>query len=146
MTVHLLKMAVGIESVKHLAARQRLRVIEPAEGADAPPYVTHVTRHTPKRAAQLLDGGSLYWVIGRQVRARQAIVGIERLPGAGGPDRCELRLDPAVVRTVPRPHRAFQGWRYLPAPDAPADLNAAAGELAEMPPEMLAELRLLGLL
>jgi hypothetical protein len=146
MTVHLLKMAVGIESVSHLAARQRLRIIRPPVGAATPPYVTHVTRHTPKRAGELLDGGSLYWVIGRQLRARQAVVGIERLPGADGRARCELWLDPTVVRTVPRPHRAFQGWRYLAASDAPPDLDAAPAGLTEMPAEMVAELRLLGLL
>ena len=42
--------------------------------------------------------------------------------------------------------RPFQGWRYLAAADAPRDIGAADGDVASMPPEMVEELRSLGLL
>jgi hypothetical protein len=39
----------------------------------------HVTRMAPKRAVDILEGGSLYWVIKGQISARQAMVGVEPL-------------------------------------------------------------------
>ncbi len=145
MTLHLLKMAVGIDSVDHLMARQRRRLAA-LEDRGGPSYLTHVTRNMPKRAAALLDGGSLYWIIGGRVRARQRLVGIEPLFDADGRRRCELRLDPVVVRTQPQPRRAHQGWRYLDPADAPPDLDAADRQSGDMPATMVAELRTLGLL
>lgn len=143
MTLHLLKLCVGIDSVDHLVARQRRRLAAIGDFA-GPAYLTHVTRNMPKRAAELLDGGSLYWVIRGRIRARQRLVGIEPLFDADGRRRCELRLDPTAVRTRPRPQRPIQGWRYLPPAAAPPDLDAADGE--DVAPEMMAELRALGLL
>ena len=145
MTWHLLKLCVGINSVGHLRARQRLR-LKARAAAGEPPYLTHLTRHMPRRAAELLDGGSLYWVIRGQIRARQRLIGIEPLYDSAGGRRCELRLDPEVVRTVPRPQRPHQGWRYFDPADAPPDYTAADGPAGELPPDTVAELRALGLL
>lgn len=145
MTLHLLKMAVGIAGVDHLRRRQSDRLVSPANPA-APDHVPHFTRNTPKRAQDLLNGGSIYWVIRGQIRARQAILGVTRQADGEGRPYCELQLDPELVRTTPRRQRPIQGWRYLEPAEAPPDLDAATADHADMPPEMLAELRALGLL
>jgi hypothetical protein len=98
----------------------------------------------PKREAELVDGGSLYWVIRGRVLARQRLLGLEPRGGADGITRCAIRLDPEVVRTLPQPRRAFQGWRYLRPQDAPADLPA--GPAPEMPPSLALELAEIGVL
>jgi hypothetical protein len=137
MTLHLIKLAVGAESVADIRAFQNGR-----RGGGA--TVTHPTRNAPKRADELLAGGSLYWVVRGLVRVRQRLVGVE-LGTAGA--RCLLVLDPALVETVPRAQRPFQGWRYLRAEDAPADAPGAEGDAAqELPPALVAELAKLGLL
>lgn len=98
------------------------------------------TRQTPKRAAELLDGGSLYWVIKGQILVRQAIVRVDTLESGTQP--CRIELDPTLIATLPQPRRPFQGWRYLEAKDAPADLPT--GEGAEMPEALARELREIG--
>lgn len=106
----------------------------------------HTTRMMPTRAAEILDGGSLYWVVKGSVQCRQAITAIRPYTDAEGIGRCRLVLDPQVVRTEWQPRRAFQGWRYLKPEDAPADLGADRAALAEMPPKLRRELAELGLL
>ncbi len=145
MTVHLVKLAVGIDSVSGLAERQRLR-LEAARTAGGLVRLRHVTRATPRRAAEILDGGSIYWVIRRAIRARQVILGIEPVVGDDGRTRCALILDPAIARVEPRPSRPFQGWRYLEAADAPRDSGAGHDGVEDLPDEIAEELRSLGLL
>ena len=99
----------------------------------------------PRRADELLDGGSIYWVIKGNIRMRQLVTELERVTVDDGTTRCRLILDSQLTETVAWPRRPFQGWRYLPVTDAPPDL-AESGVDAEMPPEMVAELRSLGLL
>jgi hypothetical protein len=96
--------------------------------------------------AELADGGSLYWVIKSFIRVRQRILGIERLTGAEGRPYCRIRLEPVYVRTEMRPHKPFQGWRYLRPEDAPPDVDAASADADDLPAEMAEELRGLGLL
>lgn len=110
------------------------------------PEHVHTTRMTPKRRDELLDGGSLYWVIKGQVAARERLLDLRPVVGADGIGRTDLVLSGEVVPVMPRPCRPFQGWRYLSDKDAPADLGRAAGQVAEMPEEMRRELRDLGLL
>lgn len=139
MMLHLIKLAVGADSVEDI------RVFQDRRRGTAS-TVTHPTRHAPKRAEELLAGGSLYWVVRGVVRVRQRLVGIE--PGTPGGAPCLLVLDPTLVETMPRPQRPFQGWRYLKADDAPADAAAdgSRGSGEELPQEMAAELARLGLL
>jgi hypothetical protein len=137
MPLHLLKLCVGIDSVDEL--RRFTREREKAPGA----VHAHVTRMRPSRAGELLDGGSLYWVIKGQISARQKLVGLEDFVGPDGVRRCALRLDREVASVAPRPCRAFQGWRYLRGEDAPPDL---AGAEAELPEELRRQLSALGLL
>jgi len=100
------------------------------------------TRQTPKRAAELLDEGSLYRVYRGQILSRQRIMAV-RTVARGSGTYCEVTLDEEVVRTVPTPRRAFQGWRYLPPSDAPADL-AVYGFAEAVPGDLARRLRELG--
>jgi hypothetical protein len=144
MTVHLLKLSVGSADIDSLARFQRRRLRQSMRDGGKP-RLWHKTRNTPRRAEELLDGGSIYWVIGGRIRARQRLVGFE---SEQDPDRgkiCLFMLHPELVPTEPWPHRAFQGWRYLEPKDAPPDRPVGATD-ADMPEAMIAELRELGLL
>ena len=109
------------------------------------PELVHVTRQTPKRADELLDGGSLYWVIRGSVAARQRLLDVREMRGHDGTPHCGLVYDSEIVPTLRRAHRPFQGWRYLKGQDAPPDakqLKSAKG----LPETLRAELAELGLL
>lgn len=145
MTVHLVKMAVGVESIPHLEEVQARR-LRTAATAGGPAVLRHITRNTPRRAEEILDGGSIYWVFRGFIQVRQAIVDVAEHAEADGTPACALVLDPHVVRTELRPMRPFQGWRYLAAEKAPPDLRSNGTGAADLPPEMAEELRALGLL
>lgn len=142
--LHLIKLCVGAEAVEDLIEWQAARMAEDRAAGRAPQPV-HVTRMWPKREAELLSGGSLYWVFKGLVLARQALVGLAPREGADGIRRCAILLDPTVVRTHPQPRRPFQGWRYLRPEDAPADLAVGSGA-SGLPPKMMAELAQIGVL
>ena len=139
--LHLMKLAVGVRDPDHLAALQ-------AERARTAPPLRHLTRNHPRRAAEVVDGGSLYWVIGGSLLVRQRILDIRAAADQDGPARTALVLDPALVALVGRPTRPFQGWRYLRAEDAPADLHTdpAAPDATALPAALQRQLRALGLL
>jgi hypothetical protein len=146
MPLHLIKLAVGCDSVKELKGwiAERMRV---AKKKGLPQRHVHVTRMTPKRAEEILDGGSLYWVIRGEIAAREKILAIEPFRDRDGIGRCRLVMQPKVIAVSPRPMRPFQGWRYLTEGAAPPDLaRAAATGLAAMPEPMRRELRDLGLI
>ncbi|NIX77735.1 DUF1489 family protein [Microvirga terricola] len=145
MALHLIKLCVGCESITDLVDWiEENRLLHRRLGREY--EQTHTTRMVPKRIDELLDGGSLYWVIKGQVAARQALLDIRPFTDGEGIGRCHLVLDPKVVPVEPRPYRAFQGWRYLAAKDAPRDIDTKAGDLAKMPEEMRRQLAELGLL
>jgi len=144
MTVHLLKLCVGVDTVDELAMYQHRRLTTMRK-VKQKPQLRHVTRHRPRRDDEVLDGGSLYWVIRGFVQVRQRIIGLEAVDTDEG-RKCGLLLHPELVRTELQPRRPHQGWRYLEPKDAPLDLAAVAGVDAEMPAELRAELRELGLL
>ena len=106
----------------------------------------HRTRLVPKRAAELVDGGSLYWVIRGEIACRQRIRDLRPFRDKDGIGRCAIVLEPKVVPVDPRPFRAFQGWRYLAVKDAPPDLEKAARGTIAMPEKLRRELRELGLM
>jgi hypothetical protein len=145
MALHLIKLCVGAESIADLeqwiAERVRKRVRSGGVSRSL-----HVTRMVPTRAAELVDGGSLYWVIKGQLSARQRLIEIEPFVDADGVGRCRLWLDRKVVPVRPRPYRAFQGWRYLAGKDAPPDLDKSGTGAADMPEELRRTLGELGLL
>ncbi|MEP9353194.1 DUF1489 domain-containing protein [Xanthobacter sp. KR7-65] len=144
MALHLLKLCVGATSIAELEAWIAGRAAAARKSGVAFEQV-HVTRMVPTRSADLLDGGSLYWVIKGEVAARQKLLDLRTFVDAEGVRRCGLVLDPDVVRVEPRPSRPFQGWRYLAAKEAPRDLGADAGA-AGLPEALSRELRDLGLL
>jgi hypothetical protein len=144
MSLHILKLCVGCDSVEELADWQRRRLAN-LLSADSNAELMHVTRQTPRREG-FAPGSSIYWVIGGFIRARQKIVALREVEGADGIRRCGLVFDPKLVTTEPVPRRPFQGWRYLAATEAPPDLAAAEAKAGAMPPLMrqaLIELRLL---
>ncbi len=146
MTIHLIRLAVGVESVEHLAALQATRYAQSSKRKNGR-KLRAFTRNTPRRAGELIEGGSLYWVIKGLVRLRQLVLAVEPAVNPEGRPCCGLVLDGALVPTIPVAKRPFQGWRYLTPERAPADLGTAGhGAAAGMPPEMAAELRELGLL
>lgn len=145
MTLHLIKLCVGVESVAELAERQRQRMAH-LRAAGEPPFPFHRTRQTPRRAAELLDGGSIYWIVKGAVLVRQRLRELRPVTSGDGMRRCQLIFDPELISTRPQPRRAFQGWRYLEPADAPADLAAFDSELADMPADMRMALTELGLL
>lgn len=143
MTVHLVKLCVGAETVADLAERVETR--SKANKKAGRGYIhEHVTRMYPRREAELLDGGSIYWVIKGVILVRQRLLGFERRVASDGIERCAVQIEPALVLTEPQPRRAFQGWRYLPVEDAPADLKARSDK--KPPVELSIELAALGLL
>jgi hypothetical protein len=145
MALNLIKLSVGVTDVDHLARLQQGR-LERRDGRDV---VYGWTRMMPKRREDLLDGGSLYWVIKLVARVRQRILDLESaIDEEDGRPYCRIVLDPTLVPVSPRSWKPFQGWRYLAPADAPADIGAAAqgadGE-EPMPAALVAELRALGL-
>lgn len=145
MQLHLIKLAVGVESVSDLESWIAKKLKEKKRARQKPERV-HTTRMVPKRAAELVDGGSLYWVIRGQIMCRERILDVRPFTDKDGIGRCRLVLDPKCVLVEPRLRSAFQGWRYLEAKDAPRDLARAAPGAARMPEPMRRELRELGLL
>ena len=144
MTVHLIKLSVGIENIDHLTRVQDGRLRQAAsDGQEG--RLFHRTRHMPRRSEELLDGGSIYWIIKGRTRARQRLIGFESDVDEEGRKFCRLMLEPGLVPTDPWPHRPFQGWRYLETKDAPPDRARGQAD-QEMPEEMIEELRDLGLL
>lgn len=137
--LHILKLCVGADSVEDLAHWHHAnRHLWPA-GTTA-----HVTRMWPKREAELLDGGALYWVIKGVILARQRLLRLEDRTGPDGIKRCALILDATLVRTEPAPRRPFQGWRYLDPADAPRDLTTRSTD-DTLPPSLARALADIGL-
>ena len=128
MTVHMLRLCVGCDTIEDLLAWH----------ADTnEPWRLH-TRMTPKRADEMVDGGSIYRIFKGMILCRQRILEIRTL-GEGVTARCEITLDPEIIRVAPTPRRAFQGWRYFDPKDAPPDLET--GGDGEIPTELARQLR-----
>jgi hypothetical protein len=139
MALHLRKLCVGVETIEQLEQFQARRL---KRGES----LRHDTRMMPKRADEIVDGGSLYWVIKGRLQVRQPITDITQEADETGRGFARLHLAPGLVRVLPRAHRPFQGWRYLAAADAPADLASGGEGGDDLPAEMQAELRALGIL
>ena len=137
--VNLIKLSVGSESVDTLAEWQASRVAQSEDGLPR-----HVTRMWPKREAEILQGGSIYWVIKGVIQCRQKILSLDEVIGADGIRRCAIVLDPQLVRTETALRRPFQGWRYLKTEDSPADLSDARKQDDDIPVELAAALAEIG--
>ncbi len=147
MPLHIVKLCVGTDTIDDLATWQSSRLAEQKRAGIKQPKIFHTTFQAPKRQAELLDGGSLYWVIKGLISVRQRLVGFAEGFKDDGKPACRLLLDPVLVPVRPVPRRPFQGWRYLASDSAPADLKHGHNEtVAEMPAAMRKELAGLGLL
>ncbi len=122
--VNLVKLCVGVDSLADLTSR-----IDARQSTET----RHVTRMWPKRQAELLSGGSLYWVIKGVVQARQRIIALDEVIGSDGIRRCGIRMDAELIHTQSAPKRPFQGWRYLSAEDAPPDLPKLRAAETDLP-------------
>ena len=136
MTVHLKKLSVGTVSIDSLRGLQARRIANVGK-------LVHITRNRPRRAEELLDGGSIYWIIKGVMTARQAIIDFVEAQRADGSPACGIVLSPEIVTVVPTRMRIFQGWRYLEVADTPIDVGTDNDE--NMPSDLLAELRELGI-
>jgi len=134
--LHLMKLAVGVRDVAHLAALQEARA------ASAPP-LRHRTRNFPRRAAEIRQGGSMYWVIQGAMVVRQPVLDIIEDRYDDGSACAAIVLEPRLVPVAARLMKPFQGWRYLAPADAPEDLTS--GKLPRggdaLPPELARALR-----
>lgn len=145
MPLHLVKLCVGAASVGDLEGWIAFRLDEMRRSGQAAEH-RHTTRMVPQRRVELLDGGSIYWVIKGQIACRQPLIDVQPFTDRDGIARCYLVLDPALVEVEGRPRKAFQGWRYLPAHEAPPDLGCGPPDLVAMPEPLRRELRELGLI
>ena len=130
MPLHMIKLCVGVAHVETLERRA-------AKGQ----WLTVNTRMTPKRADEIEDGGSLFWVMKGSVVCRMPILDIATT-GEGKARMCLIRLSPEVIRTAPQARRPFQGWRYLEPKDAPPDLSSM--DPGDLPDDLASQLRELG--
>lgn len=142
MTIHLRKLCVGADSIDDLS-RYVDHVVAQRRKAGEEPLYQHTTRMWPKKEADLLAGGSIYWIIKGMICVRQSISGLEEHVSADGTRYCRILLEPDLIRVDPRPHRPFQGWRYLKPDDAPRDLSASEQKVE---PELARDLAALGLI
>lgn len=144
MSLNLVKLCVGVSAIEELQAWIDYR-LDQRRQADKPLEQIHTTRMIPKRIDELLDGGSLYWVIKGNIQVRQHLVDIRPFTDKEGIRRCNLVMEPRLIATRWQPRRAFQGWRYLKNEEAPRDLTEGEVHNA-LPPELRSELADLGLL
>ena len=140
-TVHLVKLSVGSESPETLASWQEANKARFPDG-----LLRHVTRMWPKREAEILNGGSIYWVIKGSIQCRQRILRLDEVIGSDGIRRCAIVLEPEVQLTQAALKRPFQGWRYLKVEDAPADLPANRANDDVLPDELNRALAEIGVL
>ncbi len=140
-SVHLIKLSVGSESVESLAEWQATRAAQAADGLPR-----HVTRMWPKREAEILNGGSIYWVIKGSVQCRQRVLRLDEVIGDDGIRRCAIVLDPEIIRTQSALKRPFQGWRYLKPEEAPPDLPKGRAREQALPDALNRALAEIGVL
>ena len=139
--LNIVKLSVGSENIAMLkewqqARRDQLKI----------KYSLHITRMWPKREKELLDGGSIYWVIKGAIQLRQRLIGFDEIIGADGIRRCGFKLDPELIPTTKALRRPFQGWRYLKSEDSPSDLSTNREADDDLPEDMQQTLAMLGVL
>ena len=140
-TVNLIKLSVGTENVEGL---EDWHATKRAQTTDGLPR--HVTRMWPKREAEILNGGSIYWVIKGLIQCRQKVLRLDEVIGSDGIRRCAIVLEPKLLRTQSSLKRPFQGWRYLQVTDAPPDLPEGREHEDVLPVELNQALAEIGVL
>lgn len=138
-TVHMLKLSVGTDDVAGLAAWQATKRAQTGDGLPR-----HITRMWPKRGDEILNGGSIYWVIKGVILCRQRVLRLDEYIGGDDIRRCAIVCQPGLIRVAATPKRAFQGWRYLDPADAPDDLPEGRQQEEALPPELSKALAAIG--
>ncbi|HFB2048541.1 MAG: DUF1489 domain-containing protein [Hyphomicrobiaceae bacterium] len=139
-SVNILKLCVGMDSIEDLGIWQT-QCLKLRRKQNLRPLLYHATRKVPKRRTELLNGGSIYWIIRGAIQVRQLITGFEDGQREDGAHNCLIILNPELIVVHPTPRRAFQGWRYLDLCDAPLDMNRMSNNVLEdMPHKMRREL------
>jgi len=139
--MNLVKLSVGTESVEGLQDWQDDTRARLPEGLPR-----HVTRMWPKREAEILGGGSIFWVIKGLIQCRQRVLRMDEVIGEDGIRRCAIVLEPELHRTHTAPKRPFQGWRYLKPEDSPADMPEGRESEEPLPLELSQALAEIGVL
>jgi len=139
--VNLIKLSVGTEGVDDLLAWQATPRAQTKDGLPR-----HVTRMWPKREPEILNGGSIYWVVKGLIQCRQRVLRLDEQTGADGIRRCAIVLDPDLIRTQSSLRRPFQGWRYLNPADAPPDLPKGREDEEPLPVDLSRALAEIGIL
>lgn len=142
MTLHIIKVAAGIKSIERL---KEIVAHYSYNDPDLGPIMPMSSRNRPQRP-EVLNGGSVYWIIKGKIVARAAIVAIRDEERADGRKGCQICVVPEVIQTVPFIKRGFQGWRYLKPEDAPADQITGDGDAGKGSADLAAELQEMGLL
>lgn len=145
MVLHIIKLCVGVNSIEHLAELDAEDLKRRRRERKKPELIFR-TRQMPKRSAEIVPGGSVYWVIKGIVQVRQPLLELRPVKDAEGHAACDMVFANKLIAVRPVPRRAFQGWRYLEAGDAPADLGGDAAAIAQIPDGMRRELMALGLI
>ena len=130
--LHILKLCVGCPTPQLLEEWQKAR----------PDPIYHTTRMWPRREDEIIGIGSIYWVMGGEIRARQPILKFEETRGEDGIRRCKMIFERGLILVRPTPKRPFQGWRYLKHDDAPIDIGSIKD--TDLPENLAIELSLLG--
>ncbi|HEY8964136.1 MAG TPA: DUF1489 family protein, partial [Alphaproteobacteria bacterium] len=136
-TIHLLRTAAGLKDLQELREVQNHFRTRSVKGLGQVVVVT--TRNTPRRSDDLLNGGSLFWIVKNAIQARQEIKDIRTIKDADGESSCQILLDPQIIRVLPVAQKAVQGWRYLEIAKAPRDLGVLGGANDDLPPEDMAD-------
>lgn len=145
MALHIIKLCVGVTSIEHLAELDAADLARRRREKKSPELIFR-TRQMPKRAAEIVPGGSVYWVIKGIVQVRQPLVALRAVKDADGLAACDMVFADTLVAVRPVPRRACQGWRYLEAEDAPPDLSGDAKAIGKLPDALRRALMSLGLL
>jgi hypothetical protein len=145
MALHIIKLCVGVDSIEHLTLLDHEELKRRKREGETPELIFQ-TRQMPKRATEIVPGGSVYWVIKGVVQVRQPLVALRPSKTADGLSACDMVFAHKLIAVRPVPRRAFQGWRYLEAADAPPDLGGDAKAIARIPEAMRRELVALGLI
>ncbi len=144
--IHLKKMCVGVQSIDEFESLIAQSLAQKEKLGQSVEMI-HTTKQMPKRALELLQGGSIYWIIKKKIQARQSFIDIRQDTDAEGKTFCQLVLDPQIIPVTPRRHGRFQGWRYLTLDKTPEDIGSGDASGAEdMPAALKIELAALGLL
>ena len=100
MPLHLIKLCVGCSSSEELAGWIKQRMKQRKARGEKLEHI-HTTRMAPKRAEELLDGGSLYWVIKGQIAAREKLRDIRPFTDKDGEKKLVVTPETAIVTFAP---------------------------------------------